>query len=79
MSNSKLVGLAGLGIGIVFASGCITRGSGSFSEVGPAEPDLSAPYGENPMPAAVASRSSLICAIVMAIAVPFLPYMVQNV
>ena len=54
MSNSKLVGLAGLGIGIVFASGCITRGSGSFSEVGPAEPDLSAPYGENPMPAAVA-------------------------
>ena len=41
MSNSKLVGLAGLGIGIVFASGCITRGSGSFSEVGPAEPDLS--------------------------------------
>ncbi|MBP5544794.1 MAG: LysM peptidoglycan-binding domain-containing protein [Kiritimatiellae bacterium] len=54
MSNSKLVGLAGLGIGIVFASGCITRGSGSFSEVSPAEPDLSAPYGENPMPAAVA-------------------------
>lgn len=54
MSNSKLIGLAGLGIGIVFASGCITRGSGSFSEVSPAEPDLSAPYGENPMPAAVA-------------------------
>ena len=54
MTKFKLIGLAGLGIGIAFASGCITRGSGSFAGAGSAEPDISpVPAGENPMPAAL--------------------------
>lgn len=54
MNSIKTIGLAGLGIGMMFASGCITRGSGSFSE-NPAEPDLTpVRAGENPMPAALA-------------------------
>lgn len=49
--NSKLVNLAGVGIGVALASGCISRGTATFPG-GTAEPDLSRP-GENPMPQAV--------------------------
>lgn len=53
MKAIKSLGLAGLGIGIAFASGCVTRGSGSFEN--PAEPDITpVRAGENPMPAALA-------------------------
>jgi hypothetical protein len=54
MNAIKSLGIAGLGIGIAFASGCVTRGSGSFGE-NPAEPDITpVRSGENPMPAALA-------------------------
>lgn len=49
--NSKLVNLAGIGVGVALASGCISRGTATFPG-GTAEPDLSRP-GENPMPQAV--------------------------
>lgn len=52
MNNIKIVNLAGIGISVALASGCITRGSASFPGES-AEPDLSMPGGENPMPMAV--------------------------
>lgn len=52
MKNSKLVNFAGIGIGVALASGCVSRGTASFPG-GTAEPDLSMPGGENPMPMAV--------------------------
>lgn len=54
MTKCTLLGMAGLGIGLAFATGCMTRGSGSFSGTGVAEPDLTPPsMAENPMPASL--------------------------
>lgn len=56
MATTKIIGMAGLGLGLALASGCMTRGSASFGGAGELEPDMTIPTGENPMPAMLAPQ-----------------------